>query len=331
MNGEASCTDRFMKGYLLAAVAFILLFLLVAGCSDQPEGSGEDLPPPPTPAPRFTAGDILSKIGSQEEPLWLILGYDDSTDMYERAFVYKKGDGTWGYRKDTRTDNYPRAEMEKLYPVKVAHVKPALVPVLSGTVEVTGTPAQSGLAPELTAIAPDTGAGGVLVTTELTGKRFASGVTVTLAGANSPAITATDVRNTGNKITCVFNLIDAPTGKRDVIVTNPDGQSDILPDGFTINNPAPVIGGIEPYTVKAGDTVTITITGANFKTPSMVYFVKDGELLEGGNVLVRTTSQLTLVLAVPDNVATGTWGVIVRNVADNQNSTTIRKFVIRAA
>jgi len=320
-----------MKGYPLIAAIFIVLFLLVAGCSDQTEGSGEDLAPPPVPQPRFTAGDILSKIGSQEEPLWLILGYDNSTDMYQRAFVYKKGDGTWGYRKDDRTDNYPRAEMEKLYPVKVAHVRVALVPILPEAVTVTETPMPSGSPPELTDITPNTGAEGVLITTELTGKHFESGLTVTLAGASSPAITASDIRNTGTKITCVFNLVDAATGKRDVIVTNPDGQSDILPDGFTITNPAPVISGMDPYTARLGDTVTITITGANFKTPSMVYFVKGGAQIEGGNVLVRNANQLTVVLAVPPDAEPGIWGVLVRSVSDNQNSTMLPKFIIRNA
>lgn len=320
-----------MKGYPLVAGIFILLFLLIAGCSDQPEGSGEDIITPTVPGPRFIAGDILSKIGSQEEPLWLILGYNTTFDSYERAFVYKKGDGTWGYRKDTRTDAYPRAEMEKLYPVKVAHVRVSLVPILSQAVTVAETTAAADSAPEITGIKPDTGAGGVLITTEISGKHFASGVTVTLAGASSPAITASGVRNTGTKITCVFNLINATAGKRDVIVTNPDGLSDILPDGFTVNNPAPVIGSIEPYVGVAGDTITITITGANFKIPSMVYFVKDGDQIEGGNVQVRSTSLLTVVLAIPDDVDTGIWGVIVRSVADNQNSTTIRKFMIRNA
>jgi len=319
-----------MKWYLLISGILVLL-LLIAGCLDQTEENGDGLPPPPVQGPKFTAGDIVSKIGVQEEPLWLILSYDNTTDKYERAFIYKKADGTWGYRKDSKSDTYPRADMEKLYPLKVAHVKVSLVPITSGTVTPTMTIALES-APEITSITPNSSATGSLVTiTNLAGKHFASGATVMLAGASSPSIIATNVGSTDTKITCTFDLINATTGKRDVIVTNPDGQSAILHDGFIINNPAPVIGTISPIGGTAGETLTITITGANFKNPAMVFIVKEGREIDGGNVQVKNSNLLTAALAIPKDVDTGTWGVIVRNVIDDQNSTSVRKFTIRNA
>jgi len=331
MDQRAWCTGICMKWYPLVA-GLLIITLLTAGCSDESGEPGDIIPTPTLQEPRYIAGDIVSKIGPQEEPLWLILGYDSTNDTYERAFVYKKADGTWGYRKDSRTDIYPRADLESLYRVKVAHVKPSLVPVLTQTpvTETIAVTAES--APEITGIVPESGAtGSMVIITDLSGKHFVSGATVTLAGAGSPAITATGVRNTGTRITCVFDLGNATPGKRDIIVTNPDGQAAVLANGFTINNPAPSIGSIDPYEGAVGQTLTITITGINFKSPAMVYFVKDGRELEAGNVQVKNTNLLTTALAIPADVEAGTWGVIVRNVIDKQNSTTIRKFIIRNA
>jgi hypothetical protein len=75
----------------------------------------------------------------------------------------------------------------------------------------------------------------------------------------------------------------------------------------------------------------ISITGVNFESPAQVYFVKGDTELEGGNVQVKNSNLLTVAFAIPPDVEAGIWGVIVRNVADAQNSTTIRKFVIRNA
>jgi len=320
-----------MKWFPLAAAFLIVMLLLVAGCSDQQGEEGDNGLPPSDHAPRFVAGDIVSKIGVQEEPLWLILGYDNTTDTYTRAFIYKKIDGTWGYRKDSRSDSYPRADMEKLYPVKVAHVKVSLVPITSqNTLAVeTTAPSTAGPAPEISGITPNSGPSGVYNSIDITGKNFVSGLSVTLAGASSPTIQAVNVGNTNTKITAVFDLLNATPGLRDLIVTNPDGQSAVLTNGFTINNPAPAIGNINPVIGTAGATLTITISGANFKTPAQVYFVKNGSEIDGGNVQVKSTTLLTAVLVIPPDVEAGTWGVIVRNVADNQNSTTLRKFTIQ--
>ncbi len=320
--------------YSLLIAGILILMLLAAGCSDQ-SGADTATPEPTTVSTGalYTAGDIAAKTATQPQPLWLVIKYDSATDKYERALIYKKSDGSWGYRKDSKTELSDRAIMDKVYPVKVAHVTVSSIPVVTPTVltttAATTTAAPSGPAPEITSITPNTGATGSSVSiTNLAGKNFVSGATVQLTGASTSPIMAGNVQTIDTKITCIFNLNGATAGKRNVVVTNPDGQSDILTEGFTINEAAPVVTRIDPYQGNIGDTLDISISGSNFKTPAKVLFIRGGAELEGSNVEVKSSSQITLVLGIPTSAMAGEWDVIVRNVADKQNSTALKKFTI---
>ena len=60
------------------------------------------------------------------------------------------------------------------------------------------------------------------------------------------------------KITCSFNLAGKALGQWNVVVTNPDAQSGMLANGFTITDPlAPVINwvAVSPPMAAAGDAV----------------------------------------------------------------------------
>ncbi|OPY38702.1 MAG: IPT/TIG domain protein [Methanoregula sp. PtaU1.Bin051] len=321
-----------MKFYPLIAGILILL-LLAAGCS---EDAGPDTATPePTTASTgalYMAGDIAAKTATQPQPLWLVIKYDQVTDKYERALIYKKSDGSWGYRKDNRTELSDRATMEKVYPVKITHVTVSTIPIISSTPSTTvttTTAASLGPAPEITSITPNTGAMGSSVSvSSLAGNNFVSGATVKLIGANGYTIAATDVLAIDTKITCIINLNTAIAGKYDVVVTNPDGRLALLTGGFTITEAAPVVTAIDPAGGKAGETVTLAVSGHNFKTPAKVYFDYNGAELEGANVEVKSASQITLVLGIPSNAPLGEWDVIVRNVADKQNGTALNMFTI---
>lgn len=318
-----------MRGHHLIYIILILA-LLSAGCSDV---TGDDTTPSPTttPAePRYVAGDIVAKTATQAAPLWLVIRYDKSTDKYERALIYKKSDGTWGVRRDSSSEYSDRATMEKVYVVRVAHVTASAVPIVTPTGSVTATtPVPTGEMPEITSITPNSGASGTIVLiTNLAGKHFQPGATVKLVGASSLPIDAGQVQAIDTKITCFIDLTDAPEGKYDLIVTNPDGLSDTLSDGFTVNAAPPVILGINPYRAFIGESTPLTITGRNFKDPAKVYFTRNGPEIEGGNVIVKSANEITLVLAIPSGTLAGEWDVIVRNVVDRQNSTALKKFTI---
>lgn len=321
--------------YHILTAGILIVLLLAAGCSDEP-GSDASVPvtTAPLPGAQYAPGDIVAKTATQAEPLWLVLAFDQKTDRYERALIFRKPDGSWGYRKDTRSDMFPRHDMETVYPVRIGHVTVSAVPVVTPTapVTVTTTAAYSGTSPEITGITPSNGATGSIVTiTNLAGRNFVSGATVKLIGASAPPIIASQVNAIDTKITCVFNLNGAEAGKRDVVVTNPDGQSYTLVSAFTVNEEAPVLSAIDPYSGTIGETLTLSLSGRNFKNPAKVIFTRNGAELEASTVQVHSVTQITCVLNIPTGTQPGEWDVIVRNVADKQNSTTLKKFTISNA
>lgn len=89
---------------------------------------------------------------------------------------------------------------------------------------------------ELTRILPQTGGDGGTVWAILNGREFVEGATVSLVRAGEAEIagTAVNVGSDGRTIGVSFNLTGQPHGPRDVVVTNPDGTTAVLRQGFTI-------------------------------------------------------------------------------------------------
>ncbi|MDY7077710.1 MAG: hypothetical protein SXV54_12385 [Chloroflexota bacterium] len=99
-------------------------------------------------------------------------------------------------------------------------------------------------APTVTSVSPSSGVNtGTVHITNLAGHNFVTTGTTTVALTRSgqTPITATLVTVVSeSQITCDFDLTGAATGLWNVVVTNPDGQSGMLSDGFTVNAaPAP--------------------------------------------------------------------------------------------
>ncbi len=73
----------------------------------------------------------------------------------------------------------------------------------------------------------------------LSGTGFQPGATVKLTRAGAPDIFATEVTVVSEiQITCTFDIAGALDGAWDIVVTNTDGQSGILKDGFIVTSPA---------------------------------------------------------------------------------------------
>ena len=65
--------------------------------------------------------------------------------------------------------------------------------------------------------------------TNLAGDNFVNGATVRLTAQWKPDIMAADVSvASSSRITCTFDLRKAPSGRRDLVVTNPGGKSSTL-------------------------------------------------------------------------------------------------------
>jgi hypothetical protein len=95
-------------------------------------------------------------------------------------------------------------------------------------------PAVRSAAPTVSSIGPSTGeAGKTDFETTVTGAGFQAGATVSLAlGTDDRRAKTIDVVD-ATKIVCTFDL-PSKKGNWDVVVTNPDGQTGTLPEGFEI-------------------------------------------------------------------------------------------------
>jgi hypothetical protein len=164
-------------------------------------------------------------------------------------------------------------------------------------------------APTITTISPATTvAGSGNFTLTITGTNFVNGAVVRWNGNPRPttfvsstqltaAIPASDVATAGTANVTVFNPV--PGGGESGAVT------------FTINNPAPTISSISPATTVAGSGgFTLTITGTNFVTNSVVRW-------NGSPRATTFVSSTRLEAAIPaSDVATaGTANVTVFNPA----------------
>jgi IPT/TIG domain len=319
--------------YQLLIIGFLVIAVLCAGCSDQ-AGSGTATPVPTTTLvqPKFIGGDIVAKTATSTDTYWLIIKYDSKTDKYERGLIYRSLQETW-YRKDNKTELADRSLTEKVYPAKVFHViSISTVPVATPVATPSPTKTSSGPGPTITSITPNSGTAGFSVSiTNLAGTNFQTGATVKLIGVDMTSVTATGVVVGENSISCTFNLYDLKAGKYDVVVTNTDGQSDILTSGFTVKDKGPVVSGVTPSEGTIGQTIELAISGSGFKDPVKILFRQGSNVLEGANVKYGSDSSVSLVLYIPQGTTTGLWDIEVKNIVDQQNGTALSKFNIKNA
>lgn len=329
---------------ILAPVLLVLIALLLfaAGCTDTTATGTETTPVATTTAgPLYAEGDIVRNPSSSADNAWLIIGYDSASDTYERALVYPDNDGTWGYRKDERTEHVGRILMEKVNTEIVTNRPPSSVPVRTPVVTATRTIAETiqqaavtttataPKAPKIKNIIPDHGeAGATVQITDLVGDNFKNGANVSLSRAGSNEIRATGVRAvTPQSITCTIAIpADAVAGGWDVVVTNPDGQSDRYTNYFTVHRtPGAIsttyathagtvgISYIDPPNGFSSQYGKFTITGSGFKNNAKVLLKRsDKPDIEATNVLVSSDTRLECFLNIPAG-SNGVWDLRIVN------------------
>ncbi|HAS04340.1 MAG TPA: hypothetical protein DCR71_01020 [Dehalococcoidia bacterium] len=99
----------------------------------------------------------------------------------------------------------------------------------------------------------------------------------------------------------------AATGVRDVSVTTPGG-SYTLPNAFTVKQALPVVTYVEPNQGRQGETLNITITGANFAGANALHF-GTGVSVNGFNVL--SSNQIAANISISSDAPTGVRDVTV--------------------
>jgi hypothetical protein len=332
-------TSSFVPGLVI----LILACLLAAGCfgpdtTDQPAPG--TTPVTTNAGARYTAGDIVKNPASAVSTAWLVIGYDDASDKYERALVYPNADGSWGYRSDSRTEKADRLVMEKVYTEVVEHKLPSSVPIITPTIitpeetlpatvtTLAAATTTASRAPIITNIIPDKGDAGTTVqVTDLVGDNLVNGANVTLSRSGSSDIRATGVRAvTPKSITCSFAIpADAPAGAWDVVVTNPDGQLYRYTNIFSVHRTSSVVittaaiheGGvpisyIDPPVAHTGYT-PFTFTGSGFKTGARVYLQRsDKTPIEGTSVRVNSDTQIQCFFDLPPG-SNGVWDARILN------------------
>jgi len=182
-------------------------------------------------------------------------------------------------------------------------------------------------APQVSGIDPPAGMNNMVVPiTNLSGSGFMDGASVTLIKDGQANITGTVVFvASAAQITCNLNLTGAAVGLWDVVVTNDDGQSGVLEDGFEVRYPAPAISGFSPVKgINTGD-VSITISGAYFRSPAWVWLVKQGDTINATSVEVVNETTITCTLPLAGRVA-GDWSVVAINTVDWQYDIALTKF-----
>ncbi|WP_292382936.1 PKD domain-containing protein [Methanoculleus sp. UBA430] len=126
-------------------------------------------------------------------------------------------------------------------------------------------------APAIAGITPNTGyAGSVVQITDLAGTGFQNGATVKLTSSGQPDIMATGVSVvSSSRIACTFDLAGRAAGAWNVVVTNPDGQSATLPQGFTVRTPVALTLTAGKDSVMRGNQFDLTVGGESGRT----YFI----------------------------------------------------------
>lgn len=326
-----------MKGKSLFGLYFSLLLVFcafIAGCSDE-SLPDEAVTTPAIPVAKYAEGDIIaSAAGAASSYQYLILKYDAASDEYTRAFIERKTDGTWGLRPSNRTDTGSRAVLEKAYPVKLGHIAVSSVPIVTPTVPAeTTTPPVSGKAPAITKISPTYAAKNTVVSILITGQNFQEGATVKLIIAGSAPITASGVTISSTSITGVFNLNGKYDGNYNLIVTNPDGQSDLVQGGFTIGEALPAITSVSPISSGLNKTIPISVYGQNFRNNIRVTFTKGEKELTCMNPITMDSLKIScnLDLHTSQGASVGEWTVTVLNIDSQKRGTWPKKFTITNA
>lgn len=122
------------------------------------------------------------------------------------------------------------------------------------------------LAPTVSGITPATGqaTGGTAVT--ITGTNFAAGATVTIGGVAASGVTVT------NATTITATTPVHAVGAADVVVTNTDGRSGVLPGGFTYLAAPPAVTAVNPTSGSTSGGTTVTLAGTSFSGATAVAF-----------------------------------------------------------
>jgi hypothetical protein len=309
-------TEKFYYG--LVSVLILILCIFLAGCSSSTSTTSTIAKITTQPVSKYSAGDIVTNNASTPE--WMIISYDPNSDLYTRVEVQKNPDGTWNQVTGDQ-DNFPRADMEKIYPVLLTQVSVSSVPVATVTIPTTVTTTLTGSGPLVSAVSPTSGSMDSSVSVTLTGTNFQNGATLQLVQAGFQPIAATGVSVTSTQITGTFNINNVNAGPANVEVVNPDGRSSMT--SFTIGFPTPVISSINPTSGAQGQSYTLTVHGQTLTDAQLVTLVSaDGTSQVSCTNPEPSATAVSCTLVIPDSAPFGVYNINVITSDGTEGSAT---------
>jgi PKD repeat protein len=182
----------------------------------------------------------------------------------------------------------------------------------------------------VTGITPTSGVVGKTIWATIAGTGFMKRATVKLMmGAASIPGTSVVVTQT-TKISCRFNIpSNAAIGTYDVVVTNPEGTSAQMTNGFTVKYAPPTVSYIRPASGQKGSTVTISsLIGSGFRSGATITLTRSGVAsIAATNVVVSSSTKITCKIPLT-GATTGYYNVVVTNI-DGQSGVLKNGFRVR--
>src|SRR6202049_4458096 len=160
--------------------------------------------------------------------------------------------------------------------------------------------------PTLTSINPASGVQGTNVPVTLSGTNFAANSTVNVSGSGITVSNVVVVNPT--QITATFQIAaNAAVGGYSVTVTSAGVNSNGVT--FTVASTVPVLNSLTPASGGAGNSVPVTLTGANFVAGASLS--SSNTSLSFSNVNVVSSTQITATFTVAANATPGNAPVTV--------------------
>jgi uncharacterized protein YceK len=298
-------TEKFYYG--LVSVLILILCIFLAGCSSSSTTTTTIAKVTTQAGAKYSTGDIVTN--SASSPLWMIISYDPTSDLYTRVEVTKNPDGSWNQVTGDQ-DSFPRADMERIYPVLLTQVSVSSVPVATITIPTTVTTTLSGSGPLVSAVSPTSGSMASSVSITLTGTNFQNGAKLELVEAGFQPIVASGVSVTSTQITGTININNVNAGPANIEIVNPDGRSSMI--SFTIGLPTPVISSINPTSGTQGQSYTLTVHGQTLTDVQIVTLVSaDGTNQVTCSQPQPSSTSVSCTLAIPDTAEFGLYNVNV--------------------
>ena len=179
--------------------------------------------------------------------------------------------------------------------------------------------------PQVYSCNPDTGNAGDNIVVTVTGADFQSGATVDF-GYRVQTMSVTFISSTSLQVQIDIKS-NAPAGFRDIIVTNPDAQSDTLINGFTVSPgpaPPPTVTSCAPDSGDKGTTTVVSVYGSDFVATPTADF---GSRINILGVSFVSSTQLDVTIQILSNAVEGPRDFIITN-PDAQSDTLIDGFTV---